>query len=205
MEQRLKSMYRDKVVPALQEEFAYKNIMQVPRLQKIVLSQGIGAAVSDKKLVEYAVEEMTIIAGQRAVSTKSKKDISNFKLRKGMPVGARVTLRGERMYEFFDRLLTASLPRIRDFRGLPAHSWDGRGNYTFGLAEQIMFPEIEYDKIDAPHGMDITIVTTATSDDAGKALLDAFGFPFKRGKDAGPKPKKVVRRRGPGGPGKGKK
>jgi len=177
MEQRLKSMYRDKVVPALQEEFAYKNIMQVPRLQKIVLSQGIGAAVSDKKLVEYAVEEMTIIAGQRAVSTKSKKDISNFKLRKGMPVGARVTLRGERMYEFFDRLLTASLPRIRDFRGVK-EGFDGRGNFTFGITEQIIFPEIDIDKVNRIAGMDITFVTSAHTDKECKALITAFGFPF---------------------------
>jgi large subunit ribosomal protein L5 len=179
MEQRLKSMYRDKVVPALQEEFAYKNIMQVPRLQKIVLSQGIGAAVSDKKLVEYAVEEMTIIAGQRAVSTKSKKDISNFKLRKGMPVGARVTLRGERMYEFFDRLFTASLPRIRDFRGVK-EGFDGRGNFTFGITEQIIFPEIDIDKVNRIAGMDITFVTSAHTDKECKALITAFGFPFKK-------------------------
>jgi large subunit ribosomal protein L5 len=179
MEQRLKSMYRDKVVPALQEEFAYKNIMQVPRLQKIVLSQGIGAAVTDKKLVEYAVEEMTIIAGQRAVSTKSKKDISNFKLRKGMPVGARVTLRGERMYEFFDRLLTASLPRIRDFRGVK-EGFDGRGNFTFGITEQIIFPEIDIDKVNRIAGMDITFVTSAHTDKECKALITAFGFPFKK-------------------------
>jgi len=179
MEQRLKSMYRDKVVPALQEEFAYKNIMQVPRLQKIVLSQGIGAAVSDKKLVEYAVEEMTIIAGQRAVSTKSKKDISNFKLRKGMPVGARVTLRGERMYEFFDRLLTASLPRIRDFRGVK-EGFDGRGNFTFGITEQIIFPEIDIDKVNRIAGMDITFVTSAHTDKECKALITAFGFLFTK-------------------------
>jgi large subunit ribosomal protein L5 len=179
MEQRLKSMYLDKVVPALQEEFAYKNIMQVPRLQKIVLSQGIGAAVTDKKLVEYAVEEMTIIAGQRAVSTKSKKDISNFKLRKGMPVGARVTLRGERMYEFFDRLLTASLPRIRDFRGVK-EGFDGRGNFTFGITEQIIFPEIDIDKVNRIAGMDITFVTSAHTDKECKALITAFGFPFKK-------------------------
>jgi len=179
MEQRLKSMYRDKVVPALQEEFAYKNIMQVPRLQKIVLSQGIGAAVTDKKLVEYAVEEMTIIAGQRAVSTKSKKDISNFKLRKGMPVGARVTLRGERMYEFIDRLLTASLPRIRDFRGVK-EGFDGRGNFTFGITEQIIFPEIDIDKVNRIAGMDITFVTSAHTDKECKALITAFGFPFKK-------------------------
>ncbi len=179
MEQRLKSMYRDKVVPALQEEFAYKNMMEVPRLQKIVLSQGIGAAVADKKLVDYAVEEMTIIAGQRAVSTRSKKDISNFKLSKGMPIGARVTLRGERMYEFFDRLLTASLPRIRDFRGVK-EGFDGRGNFTFGITEQIIFPEIDIDKVNRIAGMDITFVTSAKTDKECKALITSFGFPFKK-------------------------
>ena len=179
MEQRLKSMYRDKVVPALQEEFAYKNMMEVPRLQKIVLSQGIGAAVADKKLVDYAVEEMTIIAGQRAVSTRSKKDISNFKLRKGMPIGARVTLRGERMYEFFDRLLTASLPRIRDFRGVK-EGFDGRGNFTFGITEQIIFPEIDIDKVNRIAGMDITFVTSAKTDKECKWLITSFGVPFKK-------------------------
>jgi large subunit ribosomal protein L5 len=178
MEQRLKSMYRDKVVPALQEEFAYKNMMEVPRLQKIVLSQGIGAAVADKKLVDYAVEEMTIIAGQRAVSTRSKKDISNFKLRKGMPIGARVTLRGERMYEFFDRLLTASLPRIRDFRGVK-EGFDGRGNYNMGITEQIIFPEINIDKINKISGMDLTFVTTAKTDAEALELLKSLGMPFK--------------------------
>jgi len=175
----LKSIYRDKVVPALQEEFAYKNMMEVPRLQKIVLSQGIGAAVADKKLVDYAVEEMTIITGQRAVSTRSKKDISNFKLRKGMPIGARVTLRGERMYEFFDRLLTASLPRIRDFRGVK-EGFDGRGNFTFGITEQIIFPEIDIDKVNRIAGMDITFVTSAKTDKECKSLITSFGFPFKK-------------------------
>ena len=179
MEQRLKSIYRDKVVPALQEEFAYKNMMEVPRLQKIVLSQGIGAAVADKKLVDYAVEEMTIITGQRAVSTRSKQDISNFKLRKGMPIGARVTLRGERMYEFFDRLLTASLPRIRDFRGVK-EGFDGRGNFTFGITEQIIFPEIDIDKVNRIAGMDITFVTSAKTDKECKSLITSFGFPFKK-------------------------
>ena len=154
-------------------------MMEVPRLQKIVLSQGIGAAVADKKLVDYAVEEMTIIAGQRAVSTRSKKDISNFKLRKGMPIGARVTLRGERMYEFFDRLLTASLPRIRDFRGVK-EGFDGRGNFTFGITEQIIFPEIDIDKVNRIAGMDITFVTSAKTDKECKALITSFGFPFKK-------------------------
>ena len=154
-------------------------MMEVPRLQKIVLSQGIGAAVADKKLVDYAVEEMTIIAGQRAVSTRSKKDISNFKLRKGMPIGARVTLRGERMYEFFDRLLTASLPRIRDFRGVK-EGFDGRGNFTFGITEQIIFPEIDIDKVNRIAGMDITFVTSAKTDKECKSLITSFGFPFKK-------------------------
>ena len=170
MEQRLKSMYRDKVVPALQEEFAYKNMMEVPRLQKIVLSQGIGAAVADKKLVDYAVEEMTIIAGQRAVSTRSKKDISNFKLRKAVPVGVRVTLRDNQMYEFLDRLISVALPRIRDFKGINDKAFDGRGNYTLGVTEQIIFPEIDIDKVSKINGMDITIVTTATNDEEAKSL-----------------------------------
>ncbi len=179
MEQRLKTLYKDTVVPALMQEFAYKNGMQVPRLQKIVLSQGVGVAVSDKKLVDHAVEEMTTITGQKAVMTRSKKDISNFKLRKGMPIGARVTLRGERMFEFLDRLLTASLPRVRDFRGVK-EGFDGRGNLTFGITEQIIFPEIEIDKVNRIAGMDITFVTTAKTDKECKALLVAFGFPFKK-------------------------
>ncbi len=179
MTPRLRSVYREKVVPALTEEFGYKNHMEVPRLQKIVLSQGIGAAVADKKMIEYAVDELTIIAGQKAVMTKSKKDISNFKLRKGMPIGARVTLRSERMYEFLDRLISASLPRIRDFQGIK-DGFDGRGNYTLGITEQIIFPEIEIDKVNNITGMDITFVTTAKTDKEAKALLKAFGLPFKK-------------------------
>ena len=202
---RLKQRYQDDIRVALRSELGLGNPMQVPRLEKIVINMGVGRATQQPSLLEGAVADLTKISGQKPIVTKSKISIAQFKLREDQAIGCKVTLRGDRMWEFFDRLVSVAIPRIRDFRGLPAHSWDGRGNYTFGLAEQIMFPEIEYDKIDAPHGMDITIVTTATSDDEGKALLDAFGFPFKRGKDAGPKPKKVVRRRGPGGPGKGKK
>ena len=175
----LKTNYSEKVLPALKEEFGYTNDLQAPRLSKIVLSQGVGDAVSDKKLVDYAVEEMTKIAGQKAVMTKSKKDVSNFKLRKGMPIGARVTLRGERMYEFLERLLVSALPRIRDFQGVK-DGFDGRGNYTMGITEQIIFPEIEIDKVNRIAGMDITFVTTANTDKECKALLKAFGMPFKK-------------------------
>jgi large subunit ribosomal protein L5 len=163
----------------MKERFGYSNNLQVPRLEKIVLSQGIGAAVADKKLVDAAVEEMTLIAGQRAVPTKSKKDISNFKLRKGMPVGARVTLRGTKMYDFLERLLVSSLPRIRDFQGIK-EGFDGRGNFTFGVTEQIIFPEIEIDKVNRISGMDITLVSSAKTDMECKALLQEFGMPFKK-------------------------
>tara|TARA_Y100000385_G_scaffold43438_1_gene40289 strand:- start:11352 stop:11891 length:540 start_codon:yes stop_codon:yes gene_type:complete len=176
---KLKNEYYDKVVPAMKERFGYSNNLQVPRLKKIVLSQGIGAAVADKKLVDAAVEEMTLIAGQRAVPTKSKKDISNFKLRKGMPVGARVTLRGTKMYDFLERLLVSSLPRIRDFQGIK-EGFDGRGNFTFGITEQIIFPEIEIDKVNRISGMDITLVSSAKTDMECKALLQEFGMPFKK-------------------------
>ena len=179
MESKLKNEYRDRVVPTMKERFGYSNNLQVPRLKKIVLSQGIGAAVADKKLVEAAVEEMTLIAGQRAVPTKSKKDISNFKLRKGMPVGARVTLRGTKMYDFLERLLVSSLPRIRDFQGIK-EGFDGRGNFTFGVTEQIIFPEIEIDKVNRISGMDITLVSSANTDMECKALLQEFGMPFKK-------------------------
>lgn len=179
MQPRLKSVYRENIVSALTEEFGYKNQMEVPRLQKIVLSQGVGGAVADKKMIEYAVDEMTIIAGQKAVMTKSKKDISNFKLRKGMPIGARVTLRSDRMLEFLDRLVSVSLPRIRDFQGIK-DGFDGRGNYTMGITEQIIFPEIDIDKVNNITGMDITFVTTAKTDKEAKALLKAFGLPFKK-------------------------
>ena len=179
MESKLKNEYHDRVVPAMKERFGYSNNLQVPRLEKIVLSQGIGAAVADKKLVDAAVEEMTLIAGQRAVPTKSKKDISNFKLRKGMPVGARVTLRGTKMYDFLERLLVSSLPRIRDFQGIK-EGFDGRGNFTFGVTEQIIFPEIEIDKVNRISGMDITLVSSANTDMECKALLQEFGMPFKK-------------------------
>jgi large subunit ribosomal protein L5 len=180
MTPRFKTKYREEIIASLQEEFNYKNVMMVPKLEKIVVSQGIGAAVADKKLVDQAIAEMTMITGQKAVSTKSKKDVSNFKLRKGMPIGARVTLRGDQMYEFLDRLVSASLPRIRDFQGIKASGFDGRGNYTFGITEQIIFPEIDIDKVIRIGGMDITFVTSAPTDKEAKALLMAFGLPFKK-------------------------
>lgn len=175
---RLRAKYSNEVAPALQKEFGYTSPMQVPRLVKINLNQGLGSAVGDKKVVENAVAEMSIIAGQKAVSTNSRKDISNFKLRKGMPIGARVTLRGDRMYEFLDRLIAVSLPRTRDFRGVKPSGFDGRGNFTMGVKEQIIFPEIDIDKVTKIQGMDITFVTTADTDEEAKALLTAFGFPF---------------------------
>lgn len=177
---RLKQEYKDRVVPALKEEFGYKNIMMVPKLEKIVLSRGVGAAVSDKKLIDYAVEELTKITGQKAVSTISKKDVATFKLRKGMPIGAKVTLRGERMYEFLDRLITASLPRVRDFSGIKATGFDGRGNYNLGVTEQIIFPEIDIDKVNKISGLDITFVTSAQTDKEAKSLLTELGLPFKK-------------------------
>ena len=180
MTPRFKTKYREEIIASLQEEFNYKNVMMVPKLEKIVVSQGIGAAVADKKLVDQAIAEMTMITGQKAVSTKSKKDVSNFKLRKGMPIGARVTLRGDQMYEFLDRLVSASLPRIRDFQGIKASGFDGRGNYTFGITEQIIFPEIDIDKVNRIGGKDITFVTSAPTDKEAKALLMAFGLPFKK-------------------------
>jgi large subunit ribosomal protein L5 len=175
---RLRAKYTAEVTPALQKEFGYSSPMEVPRILKISLNQGLGSAVGDKKVVENAVAEMTSIAGQKAVPTVSRKDISNFKLRKGMPIGARVTLRGDRMYEFLDRLISVSLPRTRDFRGVKATGFDGRGNFTFGVKEQIIFPEIDIDKVTRMQGMDITVVTTAGSDEEAKSLLTAFGFPF---------------------------
>jgi len=177
---RLKATYAEQVVPALQKEFKYKSPMQVPRITKIAVNQGLGHAVGDKKVVENAINEMTMITGQKAVGTVSKKDISNFKLRKGMPIGARVTLRGDKMYEFLDRLIAVALPRTRDFRGVQAKGFDGRGNFTFGVKEQIIFPEIDIDKTPKIQGMDITFVTTAKSDQEAKALLTAFGFPFTK-------------------------
>ncbi len=177
---RLKQEYRGKVVSALTEEFGYQNVMQVPKLQKIVVSKGVGAAVADKKLVDHAVEELTKITGQRAVATISKKDVASFKLRKGMPIGAKVTLRGERMYEFLDRLVTSALPRVRDFSGIKAGGFDGRGNYNLGITEQIIFPEIDIDKINKISGMDITFVTSAETDKEAKSLLTELGLPFQK-------------------------
>jgi large subunit ribosomal protein L5 len=175
---RLKEKYLKDVVPALKEKFQYKSIMQVPKITKIVVNKGIGAAVADKKLVDIGVEELTTITGQKALATKSRNDISNFKLRSGVPIGAKVTLRGEKMYEFFDRLVTVALPRVRDFKGINDKGFDGRGNYTLGVKEQIIFPEISIDKVAKISGMDITFVTTATTDEESFELLKAFGMPF---------------------------
>ena len=177
----LKTNYREQIVPALMKEFGYKSIMQVPRLQKIVVNQGMGQAVADKKLIEVAAEELSLITGQKAVTTKSRKDISNFKLRKGMPIGVMVTLRSDRMYEFLERLIAVALPRIRDFKGIN-EKFDGKGNYTLGVAEQIIFPEIDIDKITKIFGMVITFVTSAKSDEEAYALLREFGLPFKNAK-----------------------
>jgi len=174
----LKKKYMDEIVPALLKEFSYGSVMQAPKLEKIVLNQGVGAAIADKKIIEVATEEMTMIAGQKAVQTKSKKDISNFKLRRKMPIGVRVTLRRERMYEFLERLICVALPRIRDFRGIEG-KMDGRGNYTLGIPEQIIFPEIVLDKVSRINGMNITFVTTAKTDEEGYALLKELGLPFK--------------------------
>ncbi len=179
---RLKDIYNKEVVPALQEKFQFKSIMQVPRVTKICINRGIGAAVADKKLVDNGVDELTQITGQKAVATIAKKSVSNFKLREGMPIGAKVTLRGERMYEFLDRLLTVALPRVRDFKGINDKGFDGRGNYTLGVKEQIIFPEISIDKIKSISGMDITFVTSAENDEQSYALLKAFGMPFANAK-----------------------
>jgi large subunit ribosomal protein L5 len=175
---RLKEKYSQEIIPALTEKFGYKTVMRVPKLQKIILSQGVGDAVADKKLVDNALADLSRIVGQKAVATLSKKDISNFKLRKGMPIGTKVTLRGEKMYEFLDRLIAVALPRTRDFRGINPKGFDGRGNFNLGIKEHIIFPEIDIDKVSRIMGMDITFVTSADSDEEGKALLDAFGFPF---------------------------
>lgn len=177
---RLKQEYRERVISALTEEFGYKNVMQVPKLEKIVLSRGVGAAVADKKLIDHAVDELSNITGQKAVSTVSKKDVASFKLRKGMPIGAKVTLRGERMYEFLDRLVTSALPRVRDFNGIKATGFDGRGNYNLGVTEQIIFPEIDIDRVNKISGMDITFVTSADTDKEAKSLLSELGVPFKK-------------------------
>jgi large subunit ribosomal protein L5 len=193
---RLKTRYHDEIKAALQQQLGVTNVMQVPRLEKIVINMGVGRATQQPSLLEGAVADLTLIAGQKPIVTKARTSIAGFKLREGQSIGTKVTLRGDRMWEFLDRLIAVAIPRIRDFRGLPPKSWDGRGNYTFGLNDQTVFPEIDYDKIDVPRGMDITIVTTATDDAAGKALLDAFGFPFRTADDPNaPAPK--ARRRGP--------
>jgi large subunit ribosomal protein L5 len=175
---RLKDKYLAEIVPALKQKFSYKSIMQVPKIEKICINKGMGVAVSDKKLIDVALEEITSISGQKAVSTKSKKAISNFKLRENMPIGVRVTLRGDKMYEFMDRLMNIALPRVRDFRGVSAKGFDGRGNYTLGVKEQIIFPEISIDKVNKISGMDITFVTTAKTDEESYELLKALGMPF---------------------------
>ena len=177
---RLKQRYNDEVRAQLKDQLELANIMQVPRLEKIVLNVGVGKALQQQSLLDGAVRDLEQITGQKAIVTKAKKSIAGFKLREGNAIGAKVTLRGDRMWEFFDRLISVTIPRIRDFRGLNPRSFDGNGNYTFGVSEQLMFPEIDYDKVDVPRGFDITIVTTARTNAEGKALLDAFGFPFKR-------------------------
>jgi len=176
---RLKSRYRSEIAPALKTQFGFKNPMQIPTLVKIVVNMGVGDAARDSNLIEGAVRDLATITGQKPQVTKSRKSIAQFKLREGQPIGAHVTIRGDRMWEFADRLLSISLPRIRDFRGLSPKQFDGKGNYTFGLTEQVVFPEIEQDKVDRPRGMDITIVTTAKNDEEGRALLKALGFPFR--------------------------
>ncbi|HQZ01443.1 MAG TPA: 50S ribosomal protein L5 [Thauera sp.] len=176
---RLQQVYKDEVAPALKTQFGYKSVMEVPRITKITLNMGVGEAVGDKKILEHAIGDMTKIAGQKPVSTKARKSIAGFKIRDGYPIGCMVTLRGPRMFEFLDRLVTIALPRVRDFRGIGAKGFDGRGNYNLGVKEQIIFPEIEYDKIDALRGMNISITTTAKTDEEARALLGAFKFPFK--------------------------
>jgi large subunit ribosomal protein L5 len=198
---RLKTQYQTEIAAALKEQLGLGNSMQVPKLEKIVISMGVGRATQQPSLLEGAVSDLTKISGQKPIITKAKTSIASFKLREGQSIGCKVTLRGDRMWEFLDRLIAVAIPRMRDFRGLPATSWDGRGNYTFGLSDQTVFPEIDYDKIDAPRGMDITIVTTATTNEHGKALLDAFGFPFKKGVDGEVASQK--KRRGPVRGGKG--
>lgn len=180
MTPRLKDKYHSEVVPALREKMSYSNVNQVPRIEKIVLNMGIGAAVQDPKQLDVAMGDLAIISGQKPAMTRAKKSIAGFKVRQGMPIGAKVTLRGDRMWEFMDRLLATALPRIRDFRGISATSFDGRGNYSLGVTEQLIFPEIDYDKVDRVRGMDVTFVTSAKTDEECRALLDEFGFPFKR-------------------------
>jgi large subunit ribosomal protein L5 len=197
---RLKERYQEHVRAQLMEQLGLSNVMQVPTLEKIVVNMGVGRATQQPSMLDAAVADLTMITGQKPIVTKAKKSIAGFKLREGQSIGAKVTLRGDRMWEFFDRLVSVAIPRIRDFRGLPAWSWDGHGNYTFGLHDQTVFPEIDYDRVDTQRGMDVTIVTTANIDQHGKALLDAYGFPFKT--DGGPAPKKA-NRRGPVRGGKG--
>ncbi|MDP8958069.1 MAG: 50S ribosomal protein L5 [Actinomycetota bacterium] len=180
MTPRLKERYERQVLPALMEQLGLGNVMQVPRLDKIVVNMGVGEAIGDPNQIEGAMDDLTVIAGQRPRLNRSKKSVAGFKLRAGVPIGVSVTLRGDRMWEFFDRLLSMAIPRVRDFRGLSPRSFDGRGNYTFGVNEQLVFPEIDYDRVTAVRGMDITICTTAENDEGARALLDAFGFPFRR-------------------------
>ncbi|HXH02830.1 MAG TPA: 50S ribosomal protein L5 [Candidatus Competibacteraceae bacterium] len=179
MAARLQQYYRDEVVPKLREQFGYKNVMEVPRITKITLNMGVGEAVGDKKVMEHAVSDLAQIAGQKPIVTKARKSVAGFKIREGWPIGCKVTLRRDRMYEFLDRLINIAIPRIRDFRGLSSRSFDGQGNYSMGVREQIIFPEIDYDRIDALRGLDITITTTARTDEEGQALLAAFNFPFR--------------------------
>ena len=191
---RLKSRYNDIIRPQLRADLGIDNIMEIPAIEKIVINMGVGRAAQQSSVLEGAVADLAAISGQKPVITKATKSIAGFKLREGQAIGCKVTLRGDRMWEFLDRLIAVAIPRIRDFRGLPAHSWDGRGNYTFGLSDQTVFIEIDQDRVDQPRGMDITIVTTANDNDSGKALLDAFGFPFKRGADADNAPRKKKNR-----------
>ncbi len=177
---KMKEVYQKEVMPALQSEFAYKSVMQVPKIEKITLNMGVGEALGDKKQLDNAVADMEKLAGQKPVITKAKRSVAGFKIREGYPIGCKVTLRGDRMWEFFERLVDIAIPRVRDFRGLNPKSFDGRGNYSMGVREQIIFPEIEYDKVDKVRGLDITITTSASTDDEGRALLKAFNFPFKK-------------------------
>ena len=180
MSSRLKETYSKEIAPAMQKKFGYKNVMQIPKLDKIVINMGVGEAKENSKVLETAVKELETIAGQKVVTTKAKNSVANFKIREGMPIGCKVTLRGEKMYEFLDRLVNLALPRVRDFRGVSADSFDGRGNYAMGIKEQIIFPEIEYDKIDKVRGMDVIIVTTAKTDEEARELLRLFNMPFKK-------------------------
>ena len=180
MGSKLQERYQAEIVPALQKEFGYKNVMQVPRLEKVIINMGLGEAVQNPKIIEGAIQEISTIAGQRAVVTRARKSIANFKLREGMPIGARVTLRRDKMYEFLERLLNVALPRVRDFRGVSAKAFDGHGNYSLGLKEQLIFPEIDYDEVDKVRGLNIAIVTSAKTDDESKALLTHIGMPFRK-------------------------